>query len=92
MAYKYAYEIPHLAVGKILPNGYTVTAYAVSDRHAVILAAISTGEQGNLKVGFTTWTASNNDLRSTANGHYFTTMETSFADFKKRVAEMYQLS
>ena len=93
MAYKYAYEIPHLAVGKLLPNGWTIMAYAVSDQHAVIQCSQTTGGQGNLKISYATWTVSHNDLRSTTGGHYHcTTMETSFADFKERVAAMYMLS
>lgn len=92
MAYKYAYEIPHLAVGKILPNGWTVMAYAVSDRHAIVLASMSTGEVGHLKVEYASWTASGNDLRSTAHGHYGKDLDGSFADFQERVAAMHLLS
>ena len=68
-------------------------AYCVSDRHAVIQASISTGDLDYPKISFATWTVSNDDLRSTANGHYHQTdMDASFADFKSRVADMYQLS
>ena len=90
MAYKHAYEIPHLAVGKLLPNGWTIMAYAVSDRHAVIQCRQA--ESGG-RFSYATWTVSHNDLRSTTGGHYHcTTAEGSFADFKERVAEMYARS
>ena len=85
--------ISKLSVGHKLPNCWTVMAYAVSDRHAVIQASIDTGELDHPKVSFATWTVSNDDLRSTANGHYHQTdMDASFADFKARVGAMYALS
>ncbi len=92
MAYKHAYEIHHLAVGKLLPNGWTVMAYAVSDRHAVVLCSITEHLDEAVNIDYATWDVSNNDLRSTAHGHYDLDMDASFADFKARVANMYQLS
>ena len=90
MAYKYAYEVPHLAVGKLLPNGWKVMAYAVSDRHAIVQACNGVGD-GTLS--YATWTVSNNDLRSTSGGHYHcVTASESWADFKDRVEEMYAFS
>ena len=88
-----AFLISKLSVGHVLPNQWTVMAYAVSDRHAIVQASMSTGELDHLKISFATWTISNDDLRSTADGHYHETdMDASFADFKARVAAMYALS
>ena len=89
------YLIQNLSVGHKLPNGWTVVAYAVSDRHAVIQASMDWGDLDNIEIRFATWTVSQDDLRSTASGHYHNgtnAMSDSFADFKIRVTEMYQFS
>ena len=87
------YLISNLSVGHRLPNGWTVMAYCVSDRHAVILCSMDMGDLDCPNIKFASWTVSNDDLRSTANGNYWQTdMTGSFADFKERVADMYLLS
>lgn len=88
--------IQNLSVGHRLPNGWTVTAYAVSDRHAVILASKVSGVI-DLKVSYATWTVSQNDLRSTSGGQYFgyhiaNAMELAWTNWQSRVTSMYMLS
>lgn len=83
------YLIDHLKVGHVLPNRWTVMAYCVSDRHAIVLCS-SAEHPGSIE--FATWNVSNDDLRSTANGHYLSSMELAWADFLDRVSHMYLLS
>jgi len=67
-------------------------AYAVSDRHAVILCSYTKVSEAALTIEYASWTVSNDDLRSTAHGHYGRHLDASFADWQKRVSDMYLLS
>jgi len=87
-----AYLISKLSVGHVLPNQWTVMAYAVSDRHAVVLCSYTKVSEAALSIEYASWTVSNDDLRSTANGHYWRDLNASFADWQQRVAAMYLLS
>lgn len=85
--------ISNLSVGHKLPNCWTVMAYAVSDRHALVLASISTGELDHPKISYASWSVSNEDLRSTSDGHYYETdIVGAWKGFQKRMTSMYMLS
>ena len=84
--------ISKLSVGHVLPNQWTVMAYAVSDRHAVVLCSYTKVSEAALTIEYASWTVSNDDLRSTAHGHYGRHLDASFADWQKRVSDMYLLS
>ena len=70
-----------LKIDGTLPNGATILAYAVIGKHGVILA-----NTGRNMTPFVTWTFGNADIRSTASGHYFSSMPEAYEDFINRVA------
>ena len=73
-----------LKVGHMLPNGAIVMAYCVIGSSGIVLASRGTLETMN----YVTWTIYNNDLRSTAMGHYFTKCSVALDDFSKRVTSV----
>lgn len=83
-------SISNLSVGHRLPNGWIVVAYAVCDQHGVIMARSVSAPKGVNIDSYVTWTITNDDLRSTANGHYFEgNQKVAFGDFRDRVSSMY---
>ncbi len=82
-------KISNLSVGHRLPNGWIVVAYAVADQHGVIMASSTNHAITKPVVSYATWIVTNNDLRSTANGHYHDGQQLSFGDFRDRVSSMY---
>jgi hypothetical protein len=89
------YLIENLSVGHRLPNGWEIVAYAVVDRHAVVLASMEWGDLDHPETRYATWKVSQDDLRSTSSGRYFNDdhgIEDSFVDFRERVGDMYRVS
>lgn len=59
-------------------------AYGVIGSTGIVMASRGTLETMN----YVTWRIDNNDLRSTAMGHYFTKCSAALTDFSTRVAEV----
>ena len=84
------YTLSNLSVGHRLPNGWTVVAYAVVDRHGVVMASNrSVNPKAEPEISYATWAVANDDLRSTHNGHYHDGRQLAFGDFRDRVSAMY---